>query len=99
MVFFLPVVCFTYLRSLFFASFRLLVCNQVLKSMLDRIDRDERQAQKKRKREESVEQKRCKVASGRLAGLLFKHKEQLKSEILKKRALLEKDLQAEVQVI
>uniref|UniRef100_UPI00358E9432 nucleosome-remodeling factor subunit BPTF isoform X2 n=1 Tax=Myxine glutinosa TaxID=7769 RepID=UPI00358E9432 len=76
---------------------RLLVCNQVLKSLLDRIDRDERQAQKKRKREESVEQKRSKVASGRLAGLLFKHKEQLKSEILKKRALLEKDLQAEVQ--
>ncbi|XP_078454858.1 nucleosome-remodeling factor subunit BPTF isoform X9 [Lampetra planeri] len=76
---------------------RLLVCNQVLKSILDRIDRDERTEQKKRKREESVEQRRSKASAGRLSALLFKHKEQLRAEILKKRGLLEKELHLEVQ--
>ncbi|KAE8577384.1 hypothetical protein XENTR_v10004559 [Xenopus tropicalis] len=76
---------------------RMIVCNQVMKYILDKIDKEEKQAAKKRKREESVEQKRCKQNASKLSALLFKHKEQLKAEILKKRALLDKDLQIEVQ--
>ncbi|KAM8773973.1 nucleosome-remodeling factor subunit BPTF isoform 16-T16 [Rhynchonycteris naso] len=76
---------------------RMLVCNQVMKYILDKIDKEEKQAAKKRKREESVEQKRSKQNATKLSALLFKHKEQLKAEILKKRALLDKDLQIEVQ--
>uniref|UniRef100_W5N7Z1 Bromodomain PHD finger transcription factor n=1 Tax=Lepisosteus oculatus TaxID=7918 RepID=W5N7Z1_LEPOC len=76
---------------------RMIVCNQVMKFILDKIDKDEKQAAKKRKREESVEQKRSKQNATKLSALLFKHKEQLKSEILKKRALLDKELQLEVQ--
>ncbi|XP_049634752.1 nucleosome-remodeling factor subunit BPTF isoform X3 [Suncus etruscus] len=76
---------------------RMIVCNQVMKYILDKIDKEERQAAKKRKREESVEQKRCKQNATKLSALLFKHKEQLKAEILKKRALLDKELQVEVQ--
>lgn len=77
---------------------RMIVCNQVMKFILDKIDKDEKQAAKKRKREESVEQKRSKQNASKLSALLFKHKEQLKAEILKKRALLDKELQVEVQV-
>uniref|UniRef100_A0A671K8S1 Nucleosome-remodeling factor subunit BPTF-like n=1 Tax=Sinocyclocheilus anshuiensis TaxID=1608454 RepID=A0A671K8S1_9TELE len=55
------------------------------------------QAAKKRKREESVEQKRSKQNASKLSALLFKHKEQLKADILKKRALLDKELQLQVQ--
>ncbi|XP_078510455.1 nucleosome-remodeling factor subunit BPTF isoform X2 [Lissotriton helveticus] len=76
---------------------RMIVCNQVMKYILDKIDKEEKQAAKKRKREENVEQKRCKQNATKLSALLFKHKEQLKAEILKKRALLDKDLQIEVQ--
>lgn len=77
---------------------RMIVCNQVMKYILDKIDKEEKQAAKKRKREESVEQKRSKQTASKLSALLFKHKEQLKAEILKKRALLDKELQIEVQV-
>uniref|UniRef100_A0AAR2JA20 Bromodomain PHD finger transcription factor n=1 Tax=Pygocentrus nattereri TaxID=42514 RepID=A0AAR2JA20_PYGNA len=76
---------------------RMIVCNQVMKFILDKIDKDEKQAAKKKKREESVEQKRSKQNASKLSALLFKHKEQLKAEILKKRALLDKELQVEVQ--
>lgn len=63
---------------------RMIVCNQVMKYILDKIDKEEKQAAKKRKREESVEQKRSKQNATKLSALLFKHKEQLKAEILKK---------------
>uniref|UniRef100_A0A8C2PYM6 Bromodomain PHD finger transcription factor n=1 Tax=Cyprinus carpio TaxID=7962 RepID=A0A8C2PYM6_CYPCA len=76
---------------------RMIVCNQVMKFILDKIDKDERQAAKKRKREESVEQKRSKQNASKLSALLFKDKEQLKADILKKRALLDKELQLQVQ--
>ncbi|KAF4080090.1 hypothetical protein AMELA_G00166420 [Ameiurus melas] len=76
---------------------RMIVCNQVMKFILDKIDKDERQAARKRKREETVEQKRSKQMAVKLSALLFKHKEQLKAEILKKRALLDRQLQLEVQ--
>ncbi|XP_073435899.1 nucleosome-remodeling factor subunit BPTF isoform X3 [Dendrobates tinctorius] len=76
---------------------RMIVCNQVMKYILDKIDKEEKQAAKKRKREESVEQKRSRQNASKLSALLYKHKEQLKAEILKKRALLDKELQIQVQ--
>lgn len=76
----------------------MIVCNQVMKYILDKIEKDEKQAAKKRKKEEVVEQKRSKQNATKLTALLYKHKEQLKAEILKKRALLDKELQLQVQV-
>uniref|UniRef100_A0A3Q3INF3 Bromodomain PHD finger transcription factor n=1 Tax=Monopterus albus TaxID=43700 RepID=A0A3Q3INF3_MONAL len=76
---------------------RMIVCNQVMKFILDKIEKDEKQAAKKRKKEEVVEQKRSKQNATKLTALLYKHKEQLKAEILKKRALLDKELQLQVQ--
>lgn len=84
-------------KPLYFVS-RMIVCNQVMKFILDKIEKDEKQAAKKRKKEEVVEQKRSKQNATKLTALLYKHKEQLKSEILKKRALLDKELQLQVQV-
>ncbi|KAK3575101.1 hypothetical protein QTP86_020698 [Hemibagrus guttatus] len=76
---------------------RMIVCNQVMKFILDKIDKDERQEARKRKREETVAQKHSKQMAMKLSALLFKHKEQLKAEILKKRVLLDRQLQLEVQ--
>lgn len=78
--------------------FRMIVCNQVMKFILDRIDKDERQAAKRRKKEEVVEAKRRLANASKLSSLLYRHKESLKMEILKKRALLDKELQLEAQV-
>ena len=69
-----------------------------MRFILDKMEKDEKQAAKKRKKEEVVEQKRSKQNATKLTALLYKHKEQLKAEILKKRALLDKELQLQVQV-
>lgn len=82
-----------------FLLHRMIVCNQVMKFILDRIDKDERQEAKRRKKEEVVEAKRRLANASKLSTLLYKHKESLKMEILKKRALLDKELQLEAQVI
>lgn len=76
---------------------RMIVCNQVMKFILDRIDKDERQAAKKKKKEEVVEAKKRLANASKLSTLLYRHKESLKMEILKKRALLDKELQLEAQ--
>uniref|UniRef100_A0A7N8WTB1 Bromodomain PHD finger transcription factor n=1 Tax=Mastacembelus armatus TaxID=205130 RepID=A0A7N8WTB1_9TELE len=76
---------------------RMIVCNQVMKYILDRIDKDERQAAKRRKKEEVVEAKKRMANASKLSSLLYRHKESLKMEILKKRALLDKELQLEAQ--
>uniref|UniRef100_A0A4W5MYK1 Bromodomain PHD finger transcription factor n=1 Tax=Hucho hucho TaxID=62062 RepID=A0A4W5MYK1_9TELE len=76
---------------------RMIVCNQVMKFILDKIDKDEKQAVKKKKKEEAGEQKRTKANATKLSSLLCRHKETLKAEILKKRALLDKELQLETQ--
>uniref|UniRef100_A0AAQ4NPJ3 Bromodomain PHD finger transcription factor n=1 Tax=Gasterosteus aculeatus aculeatus TaxID=481459 RepID=A0AAQ4NPJ3_GASAC len=76
---------------------RMIVCNQVMKYILDRIDKDERQATKRKKKEEGMEAKRRLANASKLSSLLYRHKESLKMEILKKRALLDKELQLEAQ--
>ncbi|CAL8257563.1 unnamed protein product [Arctogadus glacialis] len=76
---------------------RMITCNQVMKYILDRIDRDEKQTAKRRRKEEVVEQKRRNANASKLSSLLYRHKESLKTEILKKRALLDKELQLQAQ--
>ncbi|XP_051939439.1 nucleosome-remodeling factor subunit BPTF-like isoform X1 [Hippocampus zosterae] len=76
---------------------RMIVCNQVMKFLLDRIDRDERQEAKKKKKEEIVESKKRLANANKLASLLYRHKEMLKNDILKKRVLLDQELHLEAQ--
>lgn len=77
---------------------RVAVCGQVMKSMLDKIEREEKLEQRKLKKQETAEEKQKRALAQKLQGALYKHKESLKSEILKKRALMEKSLQQEIQV-
>ncbi|XP_061888710.1 nucleosome-remodeling factor subunit BPTF-like [Entelurus aequoreus] len=76
---------------------RMIVCNQVMKFLLDRIDRDERQDANRKKKEKVVESKKRLAKANKLAALLHRHKESLKNEILKKRALLDERLRLEAQ--
>lgn len=57
-------------------------------------DKNQRSRQKWK---ESQEEKRRQAAQSKLNMLLFRHKELLKKDIMKKRTLLEKELQIEVQ--
>lgn len=50
------------------------------------------------KLKDSQEQRRKQQVHSRMQVLLFRHKELLKKDILKKRALLEKELQIDIQV-
>ncbi|GAB6020776.1 hypothetical protein CHUAL_003435 [Chamberlinius hualienensis] len=78
-------------------SQRYLACQQVLKNILDKIEKEEKLSQKMKKQKEDAEEKRLKAVSNKLQGILLKHKEVLKREILKKRAAQEKDLQHQIQ--
>ena len=69
-----------------------------MKSMLDKIDREERQSLKRKKQLENKEEKRSRVTANKLSGMLFKQKELLKKEIMRKREALEKHLLLEVHV-
>lgn len=48
---------------------------------------------------EAADERRRVAVSQKLQVILFRHKELLKKDILKKRALLEKEMQIEIQVI
>lgn len=50
------------------------------------------------KLKDNQEQRRKQQVHSRMQVLLFRHKELLKKDILKKRALLEKELQIDIQV-
>ncbi|KAG1687147.1 Nucleosome-remodeling factor subunit BPTF [Nymphon striatum] len=76
---------------------RLAICHHVLRGVLDKIDRDERNHKRMIKQKESQEERKKVVMANRLHQLLFKQKELLKRDMLKKRALLEKDLQIEIR--
>lgn len=76
---------------------RLTVCQQVLRGILDRIEKEERAHLRKQKQKEDAEERRNRASTNKLQALLFKHKELVKKDILKKRALLDKELQAEIQ--
>lgn len=74
------------------------VCGLVIKSMLDKIEREEKLEQKRQKKQESAEERQKRLNTATLQRALFKHKEALKKEILKKRSLMEKSLQQEIFV-
>lgn len=77
---------------------RLSVCSQVMKSMLDKIEKEEKVEQKRIKKQESAEEKQKRVMATKLQAILFKQKEALKKEILRKRSLMEKNLQQDIQM-
>ena len=55
-------------------------------------------AAKKKKQPETAAEKQQRLATTKLQVMLNKHKDQLKKDILKKRALLDKTLHNEIQV-
>lgn len=77
---------------------RLAVCAQVMKTMLDRLEREEKQEQKRVRKRETTEERHKRTVQNRLHTTLFKQKETLKKEMLRKRALMEKSLHTEIQV-
>ncbi|CAG5131375.1 unnamed protein product, partial [Candidula unifasciata] len=72
------------------------ICGQVMKTILDRIEREEKQEQKNKKKQESAEEKHKRLTAINQQKALYKHKEALKKEILRKRSLMEKNLQQEI---
>ena len=83
---------------MYFFFFRKVVCNQVIRTIVDKIERKEKDALRKMKKQELEDEKQKKIIVTKLQGALFKHKEAVKKEILKKRALMEKNLQQDIQV-
>uniref|UniRef100_A0A0L8FKB1 Uncharacterized protein n=2 Tax=Octopus bimaculoides TaxID=37653 RepID=A0A0L8FKB1_OCTBM len=77
---------------------RLSVCSQALKNILDKIEREEKVEQKRIKKQECAEEKQKRVIASKLQAVLFKQKEALKKEILRKRSLMEKNLQHDIQM-
>ncbi|KAK3091634.1 hypothetical protein FSP39_021392 [Pinctada imbricata] len=74
------------------------VCAAVLKSMVEKIERKEKDELRKVKKQEIEEEKQKRTMVAKLHGTLFKHKEALKKEILKKRSFMEKNLHQEIQL-
>lgn len=83
---------------IFVVFYRLAVCTQVLKGIVDKIEREERKEQKLQKKAESVEERQKRVAATKVQQLLYKHKEALKKEIQRKRTLNERNMQLDIQV-
>ena len=75
------------------------VCSQIMKGLLDKIEREEKKEQKLQKRHESAEEKQKRLHASKIQQVLYKHKEALKKEIQRKRALNERNMQIEIQVI
>lgn len=73
------------------------VCGAVLKSIVEKIEKKEKEEVRKVKKQELEEEKQKRLMVAKLHGTLYKHKEALKREILKKRSLMEKNLQQEIQ--
>lgn len=74
---------------------RMLVCTQVMRTMLDKIEREEKQ---KRPRRPEVDDRGKRQAQNKVTSALVRQKENLKKEMLRKRALMEKTLQVEISV-
>lgn len=66
--------------------------------MSESLDNDTMLKNRSNKLKETQEQRRKQQVHSRMQVLLFRHKELLKKDILKRRALLEKELQIDVQV-
>lgn len=74
------------------------VCQQVLKNVLDKIEKEEKNLFRKQRQKESAEERKIRASTNKLTALLYKHTEFLRKDIMKKRALVEKELQIDIQV-
>ena len=66
--------------------------------MVERVEREERHEEKRLRRLETADEKQRLVVEQQHQQLLLRHKEQLKRDMLRKRALLEKALATHIQV-
>ncbi|WAQ96933.1 NU301-like protein [Mya arenaria] len=73
------------------------ICSQALKSILDKIEREEKREQKLQRKAESAEEKQKRLAATKSQQILYKHKEALKREIQRKRHLNEQNMQVDIQ--
>jgi len=77
---------------------RLAACMQVMKSLLDSVERQERIDLKRQRKQETSDERLKRVSQQRLESLLSKHKDNLRKDILKKRNLLEREIANEIHV-
>ena len=79
---------------------RTAACRRTLDQIIEKIERneknEERKEMRKRFREESMVLKMARLNSQKLDSLLQKRKETLKKQIMRKRALLEKDMTQQI---
>ncbi|XP_054724441.1 nucleosome-remodeling factor subunit BPTF-like [Uloborus diversus] len=78
-------------------SQRLIICQQALKAIVDRVEREEKNTQRKQKMKETAEERKVRASNAKLQTLLVKHTELLRRDILKKRSVMEKEIQVEIQ--
>lgn len=74
------------------------MCSSVIKSIVDKIEKKEKAELRAQKKTIAYVEKKEKARSSQLSANLFKQKESLKTDMIKKRALMEKSLQQEIQV-
>jgi len=72
---------------------------QVMKSLLDSIDRQERIDLKRQRKQETSDERLKRMSQQRLDSLLLKHKDNLRKDILKKRSVLEREIANEIHVL
>ena len=73
-------------------------CMQVMKSLLDCIERQERIDLKRQRKQETCDERLKRMSQQRLDSVLLKHKDNLRKDILKKRSLLEREIANEIHV-
>jgi len=71
---------------------------QVMRSLLDAVDRQERIDLKRQRKQESFDERLKRTSQQRLEAVLMKHKDSLRKDILKKRSLLEREIADEIHV-
>ena len=85
---------------MFSTLFRTAACRRTLDQIIEKIERneknEERREMRKRFREENMVLKMARLNSQKLDSLLQKRKEALKKQIMRKRALLEKDMTQQI---
>ncbi|GIY55557.1 nucleosome-remodeling factor subunit NURF301 [Caerostris extrusa] len=78
-------------------SQRFAVCQVILKAVVDRVERDEKNTQRKQKNKETIEERKVRAGAAKQQTMLLRHTDLLRRDILKKRALMEKEIQLEIQ--
>lgn len=73
------------------------MCQQVLKGIVDKIERDEKTTGRRQRAKASAEERKARASQTRLHDVLVRQTEFLRREIMRKRALMEKELQIQIQ--